>query len=80
VSCGLASGNALGFAVDMVLVLVIFVRTKGSLPLMETGLARPLDLGWKKIKRKAAKFENLQQVWQFSSQCLFPANNLAEDI
>jgi hypothetical protein len=22
--------------------------TKGSLPLMETGLARPLDLGWKR--------------------------------
>jgi hypothetical protein len=53
VSCGLASGNALGFAVDMVLVLVIFVRTKGSLPLMETGLARPLD------EKKFQKFENL---------------------
>jgi hypothetical protein len=40
VSCGLASGNALGFVVDMVLAVIVVKRTKGSLPL--TGLARPL--------------------------------------
>jgi hypothetical protein len=40
--------------VDMELVVVVFMWTKGSLPLMETGLARPLD-----EEKSLGKFRNV---------------------